>query len=295
LSGRFLSAPELFPARISGERWGPRRVILELGGQTYVVDGLSDTQSSGLRTRYASRVRQLAPPDAMTIHIFRAPPSDFVAFDERGWEYSLDLEWTPSGVSIAGLRLMARADFSRLQAGIWTCVEEPEEFSAILENVLRPVLAARLLDVGGLVVHSAAVGGWLFPSRSGGGKSTISRMALRAGLPVLSDDLNAVGSDRVLQPLPFTGDLVDAELSRIPAPLAAIVALEKGDHESVRDMALADAVALLVRCSPYVNQDPERLPLLLDRAAELASGTRRAILTFRRDADVWSVLKSLAS
>lgn len=295
MSARFVVSPELFPARIAGEVWGPERVTIELAGESYLVDGLSPAQVRGLEERYGSRLTRASGGDsgAATLHVFRAPISDFVAIDTRGWEYSLDLNWSETAVSMAGMRLMARADFASARAGLWTCVEDPEEFSGVLENVLRPILAARLLASDGLLVHSASVSGWLFPSPSGGGKSTIARMGLDAGLPVLSDDLNAFVRGGSILPLPFTGDLVEDELSREPTRLGAVVALVKGDREELRPMGLAETISLLVRCAPYVNQDPHRTALLLERAAEIASGTARAELTFRRGADVWPILESL--
>jgi hypothetical protein len=66
--------------------------------------------------------------------------------------------------------------------------------------------------------------------------------------------------------------------------------LEKGDGEEVRAMSLAETVSLLVRCAPYVNQDAQRMTLLLDRASEIAVSTRRGVLTFRRDGHVWPIL-----
>jgi hypothetical protein len=191
------------------------------------------------------------------------------------------------------MRVMARVDGAR--AGIWTPVEEPEECVGVVENVLRPLLAARLLATGGLLVHSAAIDGYLFAGRSGAGKSTIARLGLEAGQPVLSDDLNAVVPDErgfALAPLPFTGDLDASEVSNQRTRLRAVMGLEKGEREELRAMSLAEAVSLLVRCAPYVNQDARRMPLLLDRASEIAGGTRRGVLTFRRDGHVWPILES---
>lgn len=290
----FLVSPELFPARLAGETWGSERAVVELAGESYRIEGLSRAQRTSLEVRYGSRLTLEAPAGntAIELHVFRAPRSDFKEIDTRGWEYSLDLVWSDNAVTMAGMRLMARADLAASRGGLWTCVEDEAEFFGVLENVLRPILAARLLANGGLLVHSASVDGWLLPSPSGGGKSTIARMGLNAGLPVLSDDLNAVVRGGRILPLPFTGDLDEEELSTEPMTLRAIVALEKGDRESVRPLPLADAVSLLARCAPYVNQDPSRTALLLDRAAELAGSTPRAILTFRPGQDVWPILRS---
>jgi hypothetical protein len=297
LGARFLIEPSLFPRRIAGEVWGSAAVSIELAGEQYRVEGLSETQVSSLAARYGPRLtRDAAPAPATTFHVFRAPLSDFRAIDTRGWEYSLDLDWSENAVAMAGMRLMARADLASSRAGLWTSVETEDEFWGVLENVLRPVLAARLLTRGGLLIHSAAANGWVFPSPSGGGKSTIAAMALSAGLPVLSDDLNAVvrdGNGFTVLPLPFTGDLAEADLCTMALPLTAIVGLEKGDRDGTRNMPLAEAVSLLVRCSPYVNQDPHRTATLLDRAAEVAGSAARAMLTFRVGGDVWPILKTL--
>ncbi len=297
LGARYLHEPSLFPRRIAGEVWGTSSVTITLAGELYRIEGLSETQAGSLATRYGSRLTSdTTSAAAATFHVFRAPHSDFRTIDTRGWEYSLDLEWSEDAVSMAGMRLMARADLAVSRAGLWTSVESADEFWGVLENVLRPVLAARLLARGGLLIHSAAVNGWVFPSSSGGGKSTIARMALDAGLPVLSDDLNAVvrtGDTFTVVPLPFTGDLDEEHLSTTQLPLSSIVALEKGDHEATRKMPLANAVSLIVRCSPYVNQDPHRTAILVDRAAEIASGVPLAVLTFREGSDVWPILKSL--
>lgn len=289
---QFLREPALFPARIAGETWGSQRCDLSLAGETFRIEGLSDTQLRGLAERYGARLTEPSEtPAAAVLQIFRAPASDFLEIDTRGWEYWVDLEWSETGFALSGMRVMARADRGR--AGIWTCVEEPAELSGIVENVLRPLLAARLLATGGLLVHSAAVAGRLFAGQSGAGKSTIARLGLEAGLPVLSDDLNAIVADGerfAIAPLPFTGDLEEHQITRDSTPLLGVFGLEKGDREEVRPMSFAATVSLLVRCAPYVNQDPQRMPLLLDRASEIAGGTARGILTFRRDGHVWPIL-----
>ena len=290
----FLTEPSLFPRRIAGETWGDHSVTIALAGDRYRIDGLSASQEASLRARYGTRLTD--GDGVLAIHVFRAPRTDFREIDTRGWLYALELEWGEDSVAMSGMRLMARADFASARAGLWTCVDDTEEFWGVLENVLRPLLAARLLAAGGVLVHSAAVDGFLFPSASGGGKSTIAAMGVAAGKPVLSDDMNAVvpdGDRFVMLPLPFTGDLGPAALSDTPQYLRAIVALEKTDSESTRPLALAETVSLLVRCAPYVNQDAHRTLQLMDRAAEVATAAARAVLTFRVGGDVWPILERL--
>jgi hypothetical protein len=298
MNEQFLVSPELFPARISGEIWGEESATIELAGELYRVEGLSASQRASLQARYGPRMSsqlsarssQENPPPVL--RVFRAARTDFREIDTRGWDYALDIAWSEEAVTMSGLRLMARADLASSRGGLWTCVDSEAEFWGVLENVLRPILAARLLANGGLLVHSASVDGWLFPSPSGGGKSTIARMGLDAGWPVLSDDLNAIDATGTIVPLPFTGDLDEDVLCKTPMPIRGIVALEKGDREAVRPLPLAEAISLLLRSSPYVNQDPHRTTLLLDRAADIASSVPRAVLTFRPGTDVWPILAS---
>lgn len=289
----FLAHPELFAARMSGEVWGAEAVAIELAGDVIRIDGLTAMQRQSLEDRFGSRITGDSATVAITI--FRAPHSDFLDIDTRGWEYALDIDWRDGAqVRIAGLRLMALVELDR--AAIWTCVDDRAETWGIVENVLRPLVAMRLLARGGLLVHSAAVDGVLFAGASGAGKSTVARMGVDAGLAVSSDDLNALvreGDRFVLAPLPFTGDLDEHEIARDTIPLRAVVALEKGTDERLRVLPLAEAVSLLVRSAPYVNLDPARAALLLDRAAEVATAIPRHVLTFRREGNPWPILQSI--
>ena len=280
----FLTHPELFPARIAGEPWGSGRFVLDLPGGPFVVTGLSAEQEASLGDRFE---RGTAHGSEIPVAVFRAAPSDFRAIDTRGWDYALELE----GPAVAGMNLMARLHEER--AAIWTCAGDRAAFWGVVENVLRPFVARRLLGAGGLLVHSAAIviegRGFLFPGASGSGKSTLAAMALAAGYGVLSDDLNAVLAG-ALQPLPFAGDLAPDALRRTPAPLHAIVSIEKGAADSVRPMSRAAAVALLVRSASYINRDRDAGDLLLDRAEELAGAATTLALTFRLGGEVWPIL-----
>lgn len=298
-AAKFLVHPDLIPARFSGEVHGGEAVGIELPGGPYAIRNVSGEQIASLRDRYENRLTDTAAV-AVNVDLFRAPAGDFLPIDTRGWEYELDFERTSSAIAIAGMRLMARIEREPLRAAIWTSVDDRAEFWGVVENVLRPLLALRLLASGGLLAHSAAVDfdgrAILFAGPSGSGKSTISRLALGAGLPVVSDDMNAVvpaDGSYALEPLPFTGDLTADQISSRPAKLAAIVMLEKGSQEALRPMSAAQAAALIVRSAPYVNADPFREQALMDTASLLARSARCAVLTFRRDGDVWPILRSL--
>jgi hypothetical protein len=294
---RFLVSPSMFPARIAGEPFGSSHTIVDLPGDVFAIEGLDDPQLARLTERFATRISSL--PGTFGLQMFRASASDFLTIDTAGWEYRVDLEFTPDGFNAVGIDFMARVDLSGRRCGIW-CAGDPLTTWSIVENVLRPLVAIRLFDSGGLLVHSASVvledRGLLFAGRSGAGKSTISAAALRDGHAVVSDDLNAVvrDSDRfILAPIPFTGDVHPGATSRHQARLTAIVDLAKGDRETLVPIRQVDAAALLVRCAPYVNLSEQRAARLLERAGEIAGSVATVRLTWRAGADVWPILAAL--
>jgi len=283
---RFLRSPSLFPARMSGEPWGAETVVVDLPGGPFRVSGLSDEQVASIGDRFPKRA---ATGDGYAIEVFRASPSDFLPVETKGWEYDLEID----GPAIVGMDLMARVESDR--AAIWTTVTSRDAFWGVVENVLRPLVARRLLAEGGLLVHGAGAvfsdRGFLFCGPSGAGKSTIAGLAIAEGREVFSDDLNAIVGDSIV-PLPFTGDLAAKELRSAPARLHTIVALEKGSSDAIRPLSVPQTVSLLVRCSPYVNRDAALGQTLLDRAVDVARTARGAVLTFRRDGDVCPILDS---
>jgi hypothetical protein len=294
---RFLVSPAMFPARISGESFGAAHCNIDLPGDIYSIEGLDDAQLRGVHERFSTRLS--ASGGTFSLRVFRASAEDFRPIDTAGWEYTIDLEFTADGFNAAGIDFMARIDLAARRAGVW-CAGDAQTTWSIIENVLRPLVAIRVFDEGGLLVHSASVvlnsRGFLFAGRSGAGKSTISATALRDGHAVVSDDLNAVvrdGDRYALAPVPFTGDLHPGATSRERANLTAIVSLAKGDREALVPMRQVEAAALLVRCSPYVNLSEHRAARLLDRAAEIAESVATARLTWRAGADVWPILGAL--
>lgn len=271
---------------MAGEPWGDETVTIDIPSGPFLVSGLSAEQAASLRDRYP---RPSTMSHAYDISIFRAPASDFVPVETAAPQYELDID----GPVIAGIDLMARLDAHR--AAIWTYVTDRGYFWSVVENVLRPLVARRLLSSGGLLVHSSSVvmdgRAFLFCGPSGAGKSTICGLAIKAGKQTFSDDLNAIVEGCVV-PLPFTGTQRIAKLYDEPVPLHAIVGLEKSRSEAIRPMSPSQGVSLIVRCAPYVNNDRDFGDALLDRAYELTRAARTGVLTFKLDGDVWPILES---
>jgi len=321
----YLEYPDLFPARRGGERCGDRGVVVELPGGPYAFSGLDSAQEQRVRTRLGGFCRgpgEEAAPAVETL-VFRVARGDFLDIDTRGWEYSLDLDYEPAAVRLAGLELMGRLEWSlqperraseaspgaravavgphgvdespALRGALWTSASEA--FYGAFENFFRVLFAYRLLDCGGALLHSAGVvdrgGAYLFLGRSGAGKSTLARLSVETGRALLSDDLNALSPGeegaRVAR-LPFTGDFRSAPAERGFYPLRAICRLEKGEQNSLTPMSFAEALAALVASSPSVSRDPYRRERLLENLTTLVRSVPTHVLSFSLAGGLWELL-----
>jgi hypothetical protein len=303
---RFLLHPERFPERQEGDAWGDRELTLDLPGGPYRLLGLSPAQEGGVRATFPGSVGAGAATGSIPILLLRRAGADFLAVDVRGWEYGLDFDWAPAAVRLAGLGLVGRldwrADGQGMCGALWTPEDGGERFPGVFENFLRVLVAYRLLEIGGVVLHSAGVvkdgAAFLFLGRSGAGKTTVARLSLARGADVLSDDLNAlvagvagVAGCAVLK-LPFTGDLGERRAVRAPVPLGGLLRLEQDTADALAPLSRAETLACLLACSPFVNFDPhrrERLEQVL-LALAAAAAPRAHALRFSLQGGFWSII-----
>ena len=85
----FLTFPDLFPSRHSGERWGGRTVTIDFAGGPYRFDGLSSTQADELRDHYRDLLVADDAPPSSTVAVFKVDSSDFRQVRPR-WMASQD-------------------------------------------------------------------------------------------------------------------------------------------------------------------------------------------------------------
>ena len=297
----FLTQPDLFPARQSGEQWGRERVVIRVAGNEFICEGLSPIQADAVRARFGDLCADEAaePQSAVVLHVYRAAATDFIG-GEDDWEYAFDLDYAPTAVMFAGFHFMGRLDWlPQLQAAVWTSEDRLMVANAIFENVLRVVAAYRLLDGGGVLLHSAAVaddrGAYVFFGPSGAGKSTISRLGHATGRAVLSDDMNAlrVTPDGVMvEQLPFAGDFGHAGTSATGSyPVRNLCTLEKGLDPQLKPLASAPAIAALLGCAPFVNRNPYRFDALVAKLEALSASLPVQALTFAPDNRCWELLR----
>lgn len=296
--GDYLTLPDLFPGRASGEGWGEAALTLDIAGGPYRLDRLSAGQAAALAVHFGPLVREAATPAAVPVQVFRAPEQDFRDFPLAGWQTRFDLDPQPAALRLAGRRFVGRLDWTRgLSAALWTPSNGDAELVGIVENFLRVVVAQRAAERGGALLHSAGIatpaGAFVFFGASGAGKSTLSRLSEAAGHVVLSDELNIVlelDGELVVERLPFAGDFGRTVLARRIDPLAGLFQLVQAPVPCRHPLPRARAVAALAGCAPFVNGDPYRGERLLENLDRLTARTPVETLGFALDPGFWDIL-----
>ncbi len=295
---RFLRVPALCPRRIAGEPHGRHSMSIEFAGTVHRLRGLSRDQLEAVAERWGDLIRSDRSGVCTDTRIFRASRNDFLDIDTRGWEYSLDFEYAPDVVSVAGPGWMAHLRLDRpLRCGLWTRPSRSDEFAGPLENFLRILLAYLLLTLGGALIHSAAVvdreRAFVFFGHSGAGKTTVARLSVSEGLTVLSDDMNALlpseGSVRVHE-VPFAGDFAGDGTGRT-FPAQALIRLRQDSCNRLENLGRAETAAGLISCAPFVNRDPYRALQLAARLEDLAGRVPAHTLMFAREGGFWPLLR----
>ncbi len=313
---RFLEFPSRPLDRQSSVPWGPAEIEIDLSGGPYRFTGLDRRQRGALEERFGELIVQpgLRREPAVEAVVFRVPANCFRSFDSYNWNYTLDFDYQPSSVRVAGFRVMAELEWvgaeedsrteatdraePRLRASLWTSTADGNEFQLVFENFLRLIVAYRLLACGGVLLHSAAVldrgGAVVFFGHSGAGKSTLSRLSLATGRAVLSDDLNALSDgeqETLVEKVPFAGELGQNGSYCGRYPLRGLYRLEKGAEHLTRKLSRARLIASLIACSPYVNRDPFRLERLVSNLGRLVERVPARCLQFALDPGFWNALR----
>jgi hypothetical protein len=226
-------------------------------------------------------------------------------FVENG-QYTPRVRRSAGGIEITGfdsVAHLARGGPSPVQAALAVAKEDEFPRTFVLENFLRILLAHQVLDQGGVLLHSVGIlhegHAYLFSGRSNAGKTTLARKAAAADVRVLSDDINLVipeQGDYRAHKVPFTGEFGRREENLLGAgsfPLGGLALLEKTPSLTATPVRPAEAVAGLLTGCPYVNDDAEEFPALMDVLTRLVAQTPIIRLGVARDDPFEAVMATL--
>jgi hypothetical protein len=296
----YLRDPSVFPSTSEGAPWGGHSVTIDFSGGPYIFERLDESQENTIRSRFVGFCVDSGkpPPKVLPTTVLKFDPAAFKAVDFSTRDYTFDRLYLKNEILLAGLNFIARITRTPgLSASLWTSANRKDDFPFIFENVFRVLVAYRLLELGGTILHSACAAyeghAYLMLGNSGAGKSTFSRMALAAGWEVLSDDMNAVRLEDgqwVVEKLPFAGDLGQTPSRSNRYPLAGIFRLNKSDHNRLTPWSRGQAVAKALGCSPVVNDDPYRTDPLLNALERMAASVPTRQLEFSLDGGALKML-----
>ena len=286
---------------INEQPQGMHEVVLELASTRFRFMGLSSVQFDTVNALYRGLIRTGVSPDATEIRLFQTANEHFRLFERRGWVYDMAFEFMPGSLWVAGWGFLGTLLLgSRLQASLWTCLHQSDNFHSVFENFFRVVLAYALIRKGGILLHSSGVvhngQAHLFIGPSNAGKSTVCGISRDAGFSVLSDDLNAVvrrGSSLEVERLPFAGDPRFRTDQSDRYHVGGLYKLCKHEHNSLADLSAASALAALCGSAPFVNSNPYLFGKMISIARGVLNIQPMRELSFRPDASFWKLLGGL--
>lgn len=171
--------------------------------------------------------------------------------------------------------------------------------SESLDSCLRITLPYLLVkyDCQALMFHACSVvtpaGGFLFPGRSGAGKTTIAKLAKEfSHLTVLADEISLVrkvdGTYRIFG-TPFLGaELWDiTRFTNTSVELRAILFPFKDKQISIRDLAPSRALVLLLPTVLSFFEDRMVIEMFMDLCINLLENVPARMLHFALNSDFW--------
>ena len=296
----------------SPHAWGPGSVSLSLPDTRVRIRGLSAAQADSLRDTYArflAETPQLADEcgiDCLACRLDSAP-------DISTQELTRDGLYTPrivrdsDALTVTGSEFEAQMNLGYSQSQSTLGVKNENELvsAPVIENFLRIFMAHRVLEKGGVLLHSAGLvidgQAYIFVGRSNAGKTTMARKAHDCGALVLSDDINLLlpaADGYQAYAVPFTGEFgqtLDHRNTAESYPVAGIILLEQGDQLKTDCVKLSGAIAkLLVNC-PFVNNDGKEMEALFYVLSTMASQLPLVSLHCRREDGIDEIMQSVRS
>ncbi len=244
---------------------------IRVAGVTIRLEGAVESAAR----RYAPYA-QAGTPDLVLELVEGEPPKS------RRWPF-------PSVTRDRGVIVASRRDFcATVSRGRGRAITrgDPKAIDSVLRILLSEILAER----GGMLVHSAAIGGRLFPGKTDAGKTTLASLA--GASRVLSDELPAVVPARSgfdLFGTPFWGSFVrGTNLER--RRLRSVFFLDRHRREWIRRIDAADAAVRLLECVLCFLDEDARARNFLSSAARVVSSVPCFALSYDATRTGWREL-----
>lgn len=254
-------------------------IAAEIAGVTCRIECGDPAFAALLAARYSEFVAD-GPADALlTVELTAEPPDadllqwtgPFARFAARG-----------AAIEISGPGFRGGFD-TRTGRGRITQPPDP----APLETLLTAIIAGRLLDQGGFLLHAAAIlgadGARVFFGPSGSGKTTVATLV---GAGVITDEITAIrrasGGWRV-SGVPWRG-------TRLEGDLAGIFRLARGPATRFRRLGPAEAARELFGSAFFPLADGHEIGRFLDTVGDLVAAVDAWEMAFTPDRAFWDAV-----
>jgi len=216
----------------------------------------------------ALRVELTAEPPDADLMRWTGP---FARFAARG-----------DGIEISGPGFRGAYD---TRAGRGWITQPPDP--APLETLLTAILAGRLLDGGGFLLHAAAIlgedGARVFFGPSGSGKTTVATLV---GTSVITDEITAIRRTSAgwrVSGVPWRG-------TRLEGDLAGIFRLARGPATRFRRLGPAEAARELFGSVFFPLADGREITRFLDTAGDLVAAVDAWEMAFTPECAFWDAV-----
>ena len=294
--------------------WGSLYLQFKLPMTTVRLAGLSGAQVDALKESYPDFIDEMEPGiEEKEDFVCLAYRLDHPPVVTPGM-LTLDGQYAPRsirrescGIELTGINFEAQISLGPNPAvsSLGVALEHELAQTSVIENFLRIYMAHRVLELGGVMLHSAGLvfddQAYIFSGRSNAGKTTLTRKAYEVGARILSDDINLVLPGKngyQAHAVPFTGEFgrtLGHRGGKETYPVAGIVLLEQSDSLATETVNQSAAVARLLTGSPFVNTDAEELEKLFDAVTSLVAQVPVIRLLSRRDDKIDAIMHAVKS
>jgi hypothetical protein len=255
-----------------------------------LLDECDAAARAQILARYAAFIVPF-DPNALTVRVRSEPGELFIPFEPYGvWQIRTTMQ-----DGVIQFESHAEKGWVDRAAHRGELILRPR---GLIENYLRVLYAWLALDHDSLLLHACGIirdgKGYVFFGPSGSGKTTTA--ILSAEYTILSDDLviiKKVAETYHACGVPFRGDMPEAPRTNASAPLRGLFTLVKDTEHYLAPLTLPDAVAQLVRCVPFVMNQPENAHRVTQVCLDFATCVPVRVLHFRRDAGFWNVIDQM--
>ncbi len=276
------------------------KLVYSIGGVSFAFQISNPT----IRRRLEQYYRHYTASGSPDIHIevkyepgLKRPTLDSIIFQARNWKFGkIDERFCLIFPDKGKYFYVGYLDTSMKKILLYT--KEPS--GRIVENFFPEFWYSLLLPkTQSLMLHGCGVVGmkkaYLFLAASGGGKSTIAKLALKRGLKILNDETIVIRKEKRLYKIygtPWSGNV--RYYSNGSHCIKEFFFLRKNTSNKIEPMTKVEAMVALLRHNHCIPVNQEIISVLLDTCQDLSNNIKCYWMDFKPDDSFWRIVDGVA-